>query len=96
LSIAPWLIDLRSIPKVPVPSRAEVEKRSALVVRAHLMRGGASAANVFRLFLRGLRLAVTHPKRAAGKLRMMRRPALSASPDASAGEVKETSFARDL
>jgi hypothetical protein len=90
------LIDLRSIPKVPVPPRAEVEKRSALVVRAHLMRGAANAANVFRLFLRGLKLAVTHPKRVAGKLRMMRRPTLSASPDASAGDVKETSFARDL
>lgn len=90
------LIGLGSIPKVPVPSRAEVEKRSALVVRAHLMRGRANAANIFRLLLRTLKLAVTDPKRVAGKLRMMRRPAPSASPHAGPGDVKETGLARDL
>lgn len=90
------LIDLRTIPKVTVPSRAEVEERSVVVVRRHLMRGTANASNLFRLLLRGLRLAVADPKRVARKLRMMRQRLPRASPHASRGDVKEASITRDL
>lgn len=66
------LIDLISVPKVNIPSEAEIEERSTSVVKAHVIGGRVNAATILRLFLRAVKLSVTNPRRAVGKLLNLR------------------------